>query len=305
MPVWELDGHDVEVSSLDKVLFPDAGITKGDVLAYYRDIAPVMLPHLEGRPLSLQRFPNGIEAPGFYQKDASDYFPEWVRTTRIERRGSKGGSLEQVYICGSTATLVYLANQNTITFHVWPTRVDDVDRPDLVVFDLDPSQGEDVRVVRDGARSVRRVLEEVGLVPFVQTSGSKGFHIVAPLDRSAGWGEVSAFVRGVAEVVAGRDPERFTTEVRKEKRRGRIFVDVGRNAYAQTAVCPYSVRARPGAPVATPIAWDELGRVEPRSYTVGNVRRRLAQKDDPWSGLHEQDRPLGPALEALEEVAGG
>lgn len=302
MPAWQLDGHDVEVTSLDEVMFPEAGVTKGDLLAYYRDIAPVMLPHLEGRPLTLQRFPRGVGASGFYQKDASDYFPAWVRTAEIERRGSKGGSIDQVVICGSTATLVYLVNQRTVTFHTWPSRADDLDHPDLVVFDLDPPDQSHVGVVRDGARVLRRVLEEVGLVPFVQTSGSKGYHIVAPLDRSADFDAVREFTRGVAGLVAGRDPERFTTEVRKDERRGRVFIDVGRNAYAQTAVCPYSVRPRPSAPVATPIDWEELGRVDPQRYTVRNLARRLGQKDEPWARLHEQGRPLGPAQEALTEM---
>lgn len=305
MPVWELDGQEVEVTNLDKVLFPDEGLTKGDLVGFYRDVAAVMLPHLEGRPLTLHRFPDGIGRDGFYQKDAADYFPDWLRTAEIERRGPKGGEIDQVYICGSTAALVYLANLGTITFHIWPARADDVDHPDLVVFDLDPPGDEQLDAVRDGARAIRDVLEEVGLVPFLQTSGSKGYHVVAPLDRSADFDAVRAFARGVADLVAGRDPDRLTTEQRKDKRRGRVFVDVGRNAYAQTAVCAYSVRARRGAPVATPIDWHELGRVAPRRYTIANLARRLGQKDDPWARLHDERCALAPAADALAPLRGG
>jgi len=293
-------GHTVQVSSTAKVFFPDDGVTKGDLVGYYRDVAEVMVPHLRERPLNLQRFPNGITAPGFFQQDASGHFPDWMRTVTVPRRG-RGGTVDHV-VCDDAATLVYLANQGTVTFHPWTSRVDHLDNPDLVVFDLDPDPGQGLDVVRAAARAVRRALEEVGLVPFVQTSGSRGFHVVGPLRPDADVEVVKAFADDLAILVAGRDPERLTVEWRKAKRDGRLLLDTARNGYAQTAVAPYSVRARPGAPVATPIDWDELGRVEPRSYRLGNLRRRLARKPDPWAGMADQAGSLSPARARLDEL---
>jgi bifunctional non-homologous end joining protein LigD len=297
----QVGGRTVQVSSTDRVLFPDAGVTKGDLVGYYRELAEVMVPHLRDRPVNLQRFPNGIEAPGFFQQDASDYFPDWVRRATVPRLG-RGGTVDHV-VCDDAATLVYLANQGTVTFHPWTSRVDHLDSPDLVIFDLDPDPGQGLDVVRAAARAVRRALEEAGLVPFVQTSGSRGFHVVGPLRPGAAVEDVKAFADDLARLVAARDPGRLTVEQRKAKREGRLFLDTGRNGYAQTAVAPYSVRARPGAPVATPIDWDELGRVEPRAYRLGNVRRRLARKPDPWAGMADRAGSFEPARARLDGLA--
>jgi bifunctional non-homologous end joining protein LigD len=293
-------GRTVQVSSTAKVFFPDDGVTKGDLVGYYRDVAEVMVPHLRERPCNLQRFPNGITAPGFFQQDASDHFPDWVRRVTVPRLG-RGGTVDHV-VCDDAATLVYLANQGTMTFHPWTSRIDHLDQPDLVIFDLDPDPDQGLAVVRAAARATRRALEEVGLVPFVQTSGSRGFHVVAPLRPDADVNRVKAFADDLAALVAARDPQRLTVEQRKAKRAGRLFLDTGRNGYAQTAVAPYSVRARPGAPVATPIDWDELGRVEPRAYRVGNLRRRLARKPDPWAGMADRAAAFGPASRRLDEL---
>jgi bifunctional non-homologous end joining protein LigD len=296
----EVDGRTVEVSSSAKVFFPDAGVTKGDLVAYYRDVAGAMVPHLEDRPLNLQRFPDGLAGHGFFQQDASDHFPAWVRRVPVARRG-RGGTVDHV-VCDDAATLVYLANQATLTFHAWTARAGDLHRPDLVVFDLDPDPGQGVEVARAAARAVRAAAEELGLVPFVQTSGSKGFHVLAPLAPSADVEAVKGLAQDLAALVAARDPERLTVEWRKAKRAGRLLLDTNRNGYAQTVVAPYSVRARPGAPVATPIDWRELGRAEPRSWTVANVRRRLARKPDPWAGLPDHGRPFAAARERLDEL---
>ena len=296
----EVDGRTVEVSSSAKVFFPDAGVTKGDLVAYYRDVAGAMVPHLEDRPLNLQRFPDGLAGHGFFQQDASDHFPAWVRRVPVARRG-RGGTVDHV-VCDAAATLVYLANQATLTFHAWTARAGDLHRPDLVVFDLDPDPGQGVEVARAAARAVRAAAEELGLVPFVQTSGSKGFHVLAPLAPSADVEAVKGLAQDLSALVAARDPERLTVEWRKAKRAGRLLLDTNRNGYAQTVVAPYSVRARPGAPVATPIDWRELGRAEPRSWTVANVRRRLARKPDPWAGLPDHGRPFAAARERLDEL---
>jgi bifunctional non-homologous end joining protein LigD len=294
----EVGGRTVQVSSTDRVLFPDAGVTKGDLVGYYHELAEVMVPHLRDRPVNLQRFPSGIEAPGFFQQDASDYFPDWVRRATVPRLG-RGGTVDHV-VCDDAATLVYLANQGTVTFHPWTSRVEHLDSPDLVIFDLDPDPGQGLDVVRTAARAVRRALEEAGLVPFVQTSGSRGFHVVGPLRPGAAVEDVKGFADDLARLVGARDPARLTVEQRKAKREGRLFLDTGRNGYAQTAVAPYSVRARPGAPVATPIDWDELGRVEPRAYRLGNVRRRLARKPDPWAGMADRAGDFEPARARLD-----
>jgi bifunctional non-homologous end joining protein LigD len=300
--VHRIDGRPVEVTSVERVLFPDEGITKGDVVGYYRDVAGVMLPHLEGRPLTLHRFPSGIAAGGFYHKDVSDDVPDWIRTVRVVRR-AVGGAIEQAFVCEDAAALVWFANHGTLSFHVWPARADDLDRPDRVVFDVDPPGDGDLHTVREAVRALRDVLDRVGLVPFVQTTGSKGYHVVAPLDRTAPFDDVRSFARRVAELVAGRRPERLTTEVRKGKRAGRVFLDTNRNAYAQTFVAPYSLRARPAAPVATPLDWHELGRAEPRAYRIDNLSRRLGQKTDPWEEIDASARPLDDARRRLEQQA--
>lgn len=296
----EVDGRTIDVSSVDKVFFPDARVTKGDLLDHYRAVAAVMLPHLRGRPLTLQRFPDGIEREGFYQKDASDHFPDWLGTVQVPRRSGQGAVRHVV--CQDEATLLYLVDQGTVTFHVAPARTDDLDRPDLMVFDLDPRDGADVRDLRAAVRELLDLLDDAGLRPCLQTTGSKGFHVVAPLVRGPTFEEVRAVARGLADLLAEADPDRLTTAQRKAKRGGRIYLDTGRNAFGQTYAAPYSVRPRPGAPVATPIGRHELGRVEPRRYTVGNIRRRLGQKDDPWGDLGARARPLGGAAEHLRRL---
>ncbi len=296
----EVGGRSLAVSNLDKTLFPGHGLTKGDLIAYYRDIADTLLPHVAGRPLNLERFPDGIEAGGFLQQAADDHFPDWLDTVAVERRG-RGGTVEHVLV-SEGAALVYLANQATITFHRWLSRVDRLDYPDLLVFDLDPPAG-DLKELRDAARRLRDLLDEVGLVPFLQTSGSRGFHVVAPLDRSADFDAVRSFTRALAERVVSSEPDLFTLEQRLSKRHGRLYVDTNRNAYAQTAAAPYTVRARPGAPVATPLDWHELPHTEPASYTITNIFRRLGQKEDPWAALHSWGRPLADARRRLDALA--
>lgn len=286
----EVDGQTIQVSNADRVVFPDDGITKGMLVEYYRDVAPVMLPHVTGRPLTLHRFPHGIAEPGFYQKRASDFFPPYVRRAEV---GKKGGSIPMV-VCDNAATLVYITNQNCVTPHVWLSRVDRPWHPDLVMFDLDPAGDESFDDVRDAALMLRTLLGELGLTPFVKTSGSRGLHVVAPLDRSATFDEVLAFAGRAGSMLVERDPTRLTLEFLKEDRAGRIYVDVVRNTYAQTAAAAYAVRPRPGAPVSTPISWDELAdpRTNPRTWTLGTVRDALASRGDPWADLWRDARSL-------------
>ncbi|MBN2205351.1 MAG: non-homologous end-joining DNA ligase [Thermoleophilia bacterium] len=299
----EVDGRSVEVSREDKVLFPEDGVTKGDLIEYYRRVAPVMLRHLRDRPLVMQRFPDGIDGEGFYQKDTPEYFPDWIERVSVEK---EGGTVEHV-VCSAAADLVYLADQACITPHVWLSTVGDLRRPDRLVFDLDPPNG-DAGPVRRAARDVRDLVDEIGLVPFLMTTGSRGYHVVVPIRREMGFDDARRLARDAARVLAARRPEELTVEQRKEKRGDRVFVDYLRNSYAQTQVAPYAVRARPGAPVATPIDWDELGSVDPRRYDIDAALRRLRQKDDPWEDLPRHARAFdGPraALDRLLDESGG
>ena len=299
----EVGRRTIEVGNPDKVLFPDAGLTKLDLAEYYRDVSDALLPHAEGRPISMHRFPDGIDGRGFYHKDAPDYFPEWIHTETIEK---EGGTLRQVLI-DDAATLVYLADQACITPHAWLSRLDATRRPDRMVFDFDPP-GDDWKATFDAVRwAVRRtaeLLRDIGLVPFVQTSGSMGLHVHVPLDRQVDFDAARELARDVADLLARRHPERLTTEQRKKKRGDRVYLDVARNAYAQTAVLPYAVRARPGAPVATPVDWDELGAgdMHPRRYTVKNVLRRLAQKADPWKAMGRRARGIETPRSKLDSI---
>ena len=296
----QVGGRTVQVSSVAKPFFPDAGLVKGDLVAYYRDVAEVMLPYLRGRPLNLQRFPNGVNGKGFWQQGASEHFPDWIRTVTVERRG-RGGTVDHV-VCDDAATIVYLANLSTVTFHAWTSTVEHLARPDLVIIDLDPDPDQGLEVVRAAARSVKAACEEVGLAPFIQTSGSRGYHVVMPLQPGPDVEVVRDFAAELALLVAARDPDRLSVEWRKAKRDGRLLLDTARMGYAQTLVAPYSVRPKPEAPVATPIEWSELGRVEPRTYTLANLRRRLARKQDPWAGMATHAAAFDPVRARLDEL---
>lgn len=287
------------VSKPDKVLFPDAGITKGDLAAYYEQVAEPMLRQIKERPISMQRFPDGIGKHGFFHKNVPDYFPDWVR--RVEVR-MQDGTVTHV-LANDRDTLVYLADQACITPHVWLSRADQLERPDRMVFDLDPSNGS-FADVRRTARTVGELVEQLGLAPFAMTTGSRGLHVWVPVRRQAGFDEVRRFARDVARVLVRREPERLTLEARKQKRAGRILIDIMRNGYAQTAVAPYAVRARSSAPVATPLRWRELSdsRLRADKFTLRNVGRRLAREGDPWSEIARHAKGLGPARRKLDRL---
>ncbi|MFP4149028.1 MAG: non-homologous end-joining DNA ligase [Nitriliruptoraceae bacterium] len=276
----ELFARTIDVTSVDKVFFPEAGITKGEVVEYHVRIAETMLRHLQGRPVAVKRYPDGLDGAGFFQKNAGAHYPGWLRRQDIPKRD--GGSLDHVVV-DEPATLVYLADQGVIELHPWLVRADDLEHPVELILDLDPPDEGDVEVVRAAARQVHTLLEDLDAPSRIKTSGSAGFHVHVPLDGSAGWEQVSALARELAEAVCARSPTTLTTSQRKRDRKGRVFVDRLRNSYGQTSVAAYSLRARPGAPVATPIEWDELGRVSPRSYHLRNLFRRLGQREDPWS----------------------
>jgi bifunctional non-homologous end joining protein LigD len=291
----------IEVANLDKVVFPDEGITQADLIDVYRRLSDTILPHLEGRPLTMQRFPDGIQNEGFYQREAPDYFPDWI--TRVSVRLKGDDREEPQVVCDSEATLVYLVDQGLVTPHVWLSRMDRLRHPDKLIFDLDPPDS-DFGPVRAAGVALRDLLDALGLVPFVMTTGSRGAHVVVPLDRSADFDAVRAFAKDVAGMLARRYPNRLTVETRKAKRQGRLFLDYLRNAYGQNSVVPYGVRAKPGAPVATPIDWDELSDrdLDSQSYAVKNIFRRLGQIEDPWKGYMRHARSLSEPRNRLDNL---
>jgi bifunctional non-homologous end joining protein LigD len=299
-------GHAVvELSHPGKVLFPGEGITKHDLVEYYRGVAGVMLPPLRERPVSMTRFPDGITGDGIVQKNVPSYFPGWITRARVRK---EGGSLQQV-ICDKPATLVYLANQACIEVHAFLSRLDRITEPDQLIFDLDPPDENRFGDVRVCALRLRELLTgELGLPAFVKTTGGKGLHVHVPLNARADFDTVREFARGAAGVLAARNPDLVTTEQRKDKRGARIYADVMRNAYAQLAVAPYSVRARSGAPVATPLSWDEVADpdLSPGQFTLRTVPGRVragGRAAGPWAGMARRRSGLARAHESLQRLA--
>lgn len=283
--------REVKLSNPDKVLFPDDGITKADLAAYYARVAEVMLPHVRDRPMNLWRWNRGIAHDVVIQQSLPKGAPEWVARCEVSRR--KGGDITHGMI-NDAETLRWLAQQNCITPHVWNARCDRRERPDRLVFDLDPS-GDDFDEIRAAALAVAALLREVGLVPFAKLSGSRGIHVVAPLKRTRDADEVRAASQVLADRVAAEHADTLTTEWRKEKREGRILVDVARNTYGQTVVAPYAVRALAGAPVSAPVTWEEVADpgLTPHAFTLRTMAARLEAIGDPWAeiGAHAATLP--------------
>ncbi|MFW5926983.1 MAG: non-homologous end-joining DNA ligase [Wenzhouxiangella sp.] len=289
-----------EASNLDKMLFPDDGITKARVIDYYRRVSDLALPHLTDRFLTLQRFPDGIGEDGFYQQNRSGHFPRFVHGQSAER--ADGSRIEHIHV-RNAAGLVYLAEQATIAFHVWLSRRQRPDRPDRLVFDLDPP-GRDFEPVRQAALKTADLLRELGLTPYPMTTGSRGLHVVVPLDGRSGFDPVRDFAAEAADLLACRHPDSLTTEQRRNKRGRRLYLDITRNAHGQTAVMPYSLRPKSGAPVATPLGWDELARpgLTSQTYRLDNLFRRLGQIDEPWAGMGRHRAGLRTARRRLETI---
>ena len=293
--------HTVEVHRPDKVLFPGDGgakeYNKADLVDYHRSVAPFMLPHLRGRPLMVERHPDGIDGPLFMQKNTPENYPEWI--TRVEV-AKEGGTVCHT-VCDDTATLLYLADQAGLTLHRWLSRVDSVERPDRMVFDLDPS-GDDFEAVREAARLLGELLDELKLPSAPMTTGSRGLHVVVPVDGRHDFDEIRGFARDIADVLVAGHSDRLTTAARKKDRGDRLYLDIQRNAYAQTAVAPYAVRAKPGAPVATPVAWDQLDdpALDARRWTVADAVEQA--RTDPWADTMRKGRALGPARRRLDAL---
>jgi len=294
----------VRLSRPDKLLFPDDGISKGDLVEYYRSTASRIVPYLRDRPLVMARYPDGIGGEAIMQKNVPGYFPAWITRVAVKKQG---GSNQQV-VCDKPATLVYLANQACIELHMFLSRLDALEEPDQLVFDLDPPDGEHFGLACRTALSLRGLLEEeLGLAAFVKTTGGKGLHVHVPLRPAEDFDASRDFARLVAELFASRDPGQLTTAQRKDERGGRLYLDIMRNAYAQTAVAPYSVRGRPGAHVATPLHWEELenGSLSPGQFTIRTIEARLAQVSDPWAGMTRRRRGLAEPRRRLRTRSAG
>jgi bifunctional non-homologous end joining protein LigD len=279
----------VEITHPDKILFPKDHLTKGDLIAYYELVAPRMLPLIKDRPISMKRYPNGIDKEGFFQKNISPYFPKWIKKVSVHREGKPPIDMA---LCNDVSTLIYLANQACITPHIWLSKKPNLEHPDRMIFDLDPP-GKNFALVLEAARDLRAVLEkEFKLKAYVMTTGSKGLHVVVPIKPKHSFDEVRAFARSVGELLAERKSTCYTTNPQKAKRRKKLFIDYLRNGYAQTGVAPYAVRALDGAPVATPLAWRELtSRLTAQSFTINNIKRRL-KASDPWQGIDKAAHSL-------------
>lgn len=291
--------YNIKITNEDKVLFPDDGITKGDLIDYYRKIANVMMPYMKARPVVMERYPDGIGEDGFYHKNEPDFFPDWIHTTTVKK---EGGRVKHV-ICDNAASLVYLANSACITPHTWLSTEDKLDNPDQLIFDLDPP-GHDFKIVLFAAKALRELLKELGLYCLIKTTGSRGLHVMVPLNRRADFKTARSFAQNVATVLAARHSKELTTEVHLNKRQGKLFLDTARNAYAQTAAPAYAVRAHAGAPVSTPLEWDELDRsgINSQSFNIRNIFDRLAKTPDVWKGWRKHAASLTEPIKRLTRL---
>lgn len=289
----------VKITHGQNILFPQTGITKNELINYYLHIAPTMIPYIKNRPITMHRFTKGIEKEGFFQKNVSEYFPRWIKRVTIAK---KEDGVVNYAVCNNAATLVYLANQLCITPHIWLSKIDKLNFPDRMIFDLDPSTKHFAPIIFT-AKKLKNILEKLGLKTFVMTTGSRGLHIVVALDRKNNFDFVRKFAKDVAAILVNKYPKIVTSEIRKIKRGRKIFIDTYRNSFAQTSVAPYAVRAKKGAPVATPIEWREVNsKLKPDKYTIKNIFKRLGQKDDPWKHINKFPCTLKHARKKLDNI---
>ena len=296
----KVNAPEIKITQKDKVLFPKSGITKNDVILYYEKIADYMLPYMQHRPLTMQRFPKGINEVGFFQKNASEYFPDWIETVKIKK---EGGWVNHV-VCNSKETLRYLVNQYLLTFHVTLSKVEKIEYPDKLVFDLDPPKGNFELAIK-AAKALHHLLKEkLELKTYLMTSGSEGLHIAIPLKANKTFDDVHEFAKMAATYICNINPKYFTTAKRKEKRKGRLYIDVIRNSYAQTSVAPFSIRAIEKAPVATPLDWNELddSALNAQAYTIHTIFKRLETKNNPWVGFEENVKNISYAQKLLKTL---
>ena len=289
----------ITITHPDKILFPDSAITKGELAAYYEMVAPYMVPHMRARPVTMERYHRGIGAAGFFQKDVSRGFPDWLQRVEVPK---KGGTVHHPIVTDARS-LLWLANQNCITPHVWTSRAPNLYYPDICVFDLDPSE-ENPAQLKAATFQLRDFLADLGLPSWLKTSGSKGFHIVVPLDGKTNMSDVAEFAHTVGTLLVKRDPANLTQEFHKIDRGRRILVDTGRNGYSATFAAAYAVRAKPGAPISAPCTWDELqhGDIGPQSFTLRSMAARIESVGDVWAEMKKRGRSLKRALEQVRKM---
>lgn len=294
-----IDVAGVRLSSPDKVLFPGQGVTKAELAAHYERVCKRMLPLMKNRLVSLVRCPDGRDGECFYQKHASRGFPDALRTMEItESTGKKG---EYLYVA-NLAGVIAGVQMGTLEFHIWGSRIDRLERPDRLVFDLDPAPEVGFCEVKAAARDVRDLLGELGLESVALLTGGKGIHVIAPLERRQDWDETKTFAANFARAMAANDPDRFVATASKAKRKGRIFIDYLRNERGSTAIAPYSTRAREKCPVATPVGWDELGEIESaNAFGLSDMKGLLSRKD-PWAAASQWRQSITTAMQ--EAIAG-
>ncbi|HHW46694.1 MAG TPA: DNA ligase D [Clostridiales bacterium] len=280
----------IKITNPDKIIFDNPKITKADVVSYYAKIAPRMLPYVSHRILSVVRCPKGITQTCFYKKHPATP-GEGVVATPVP---SDGGTVEDYFYIENELGLISEAQMGTLEFHIWGSRVDQLEKPDMMVFDLDPDEGMDVDIVRQGVRELRGILSELSLNSYLKTSGGKGYHVVVPLKPAASWEVFYDFARRIAEVMEHKWPDRYTSNSRKAKRTNKIFIDWIRNGRGATSIAPYSLRAREGARVSMPISWEELDTIAPDGIDMQTALIRL-DKEDPWKGFFENEQRLNPS----------
>jgi len=282
---YKAANKNIEISNPDKVLFPDIGFTKSDLVEYYTGISACMLRHLKQRPVNMKRAPDGTKGGSFYQQSAGNYFPSWVETVEVAK---SDGSLITHVVCDDKKTLAVMANLACITIHIWLSRTSSLENPDKIIFDLDPPEGKGFGLVKFGAQKLREYFEARSIKSFVMTTGSKGLHVAIPIKPENGFDRVREYAKNIGRELSDRYPDKLTTRQQKDKRQGRLFMDYMRNSYGMTSVCPYSIRLLEGAPVAAPLDWDELedSDLSARSWTVSNIFKRLGQREDPWKDIY-------------------
>ena len=296
----KIGSYKVTISNPDKILFSKAKITKLELVEYYERIAPIMLPHIKNRPISMMRYPDGVSVKTklFYQKNAPDYFPDFIAIQPVER---SSGAIINYVLCNNAATLVYLANLVCVP-HMWLSRAPKLNYPDRMIFDLDPGAGADFSLVKWTAKQMKTLLDEIGLPTFLMTTGSKGLHVVIPIKKKYLFDQVREIAQDIARVLVDKHPDKLTLEIRKTKRKNKIFIDTLRNAWSATAVVPYAVRAKPGAPIATPIKWQELSALKTsQKYTIKNIFKRLSG-GDLWKDIDKKASALSKAHKKLEQL---
>jgi bifunctional non-homologous end joining protein LigD len=292
----------VRLSNLDKLFWPEQGITKGDLLRYYRDVAPTLLPHIRDRPFTMKRYPDGWQGMHFFRKNATKYVPAWIKrvAVRVTSRGAPQQSRTiEVPVVNDELALLWMVNTGCIECHTWYSRIDMLGRPDWVVFDLDPSDDVGFAETVEVALLVKQALDALGLASFPKTSGALGLHVLVPIERRHTYDDTRRFATEVARAIAGTHPDVATTEWSKAKRRG-VLIDASQNAKGKTIASVYSVRPMPGAPVSTPLLWDEVNeKLNPLIYTMDAVLDRLDRHGDLYEGVLKTKQRLGPALRAL------